>query len=308
MTKKIVSLLLCALLCACCLPAMAEGGVTLTDMAGREVTLDAPATRIVVLMPSDCEILYAIGAGETVVGRGEYCNYPEAVFALPVVNSGSETNLEEILALAPQVVVMTKMAQSEEQVAALENAGVRVLVTDAQTIADTYDCIRLLGELTGKEAEAEAVIADMQTRLATVAEKAENTGKTIYFETTPLEYGWGLWSAGKGTFMDEIATICGLTNIFAEVEGWPMVSEEEVIAANPDYIATIDSYGMNGLDPIGVITSREAWQGMDAVVNGNVFMADNDMFTRPAPRLADAAEALYEFVYGAEEEAEEPAA
>jgi len=307
MTKKIVSLLLCALLCAACLPVLADDALTLTDMAGREVKLDAPADRIVVLMPSDCEILFAIDAGSAVVGRGEYCNYPETVNDIPVVNSGAETNLEEILALQPQVVVMTKMAQTEEQIAALENAGVRVFVTDAQTIADTYDCIALLGRLTGKTAEAEDVIADMQTRLAAVAAKAENTGKTIYFETTPLEYGWGLWSAGKGTFMDEIAQLCGLTNIFAEVEGWPMVSEEDVIAANPDYIATIDSTGMNGKSPVEVITSREAWKDIAAVQNGDVFMADNDQFTRPAPRLADAAEALYEFVYGAEE-AEVPAA
>lgn len=307
MTKKFVSLLLCALLCAACLPAMADDALTVVDMAGREVKLDAPATRIVVLMPSDCEILYAIGAGETVVGRGEYCNYPAEVNDVPVVKSGMELNLEEVLALAPQAVVMTKMAQSEEQVNALENAGVRVFVTDAQTISDTYDCIQLLGVLAGKEAEAAAVVADMQARLNAIAEKAQNTGKTIYFETTPLEYGWGLWSAGKGTFMDEIAQLCGLTNIFADVEGWPMVSEEDVIAANPDYIATIDSYGMNGMNPIEVITSREAWKGITAVVNGEVFMADNDQFTRPAPRLADAAEALYEFVYGAEEAAE-PAA
>ena len=307
MTRKIAALLLCMMLCTACLPVLADDALTLVDMTGREVALDAPATRVVVLMPSDCEILYAIGAGDTVVGRGEYCNYPEEVNDVPVVKSGTELNLEEVLALQPQVIVMTKMAQSEDQVNALENAGVRVFVTDAQTISDTYDCIRLLGALTGRDAEAAAVADEMQARLDAVAQKAVDTGKTIYFETTPLEYGWGLWSAGKGTFMDEIAQICGLTNIFADVDGWPMVSEEQVIAADPDYIATIDSFGMNGLGPVEVITSREAWQGIKAVVNGSVFLADNDQFTRPAPRLADAAEALYQFVYGAED-AEEPAA
>lgn len=301
MTKKIVALFLCVALCLCCLPVLADEALTVTDMTGREVRLDGPAARIVVLMPSDCEILYAIGAGETVVGRGTYCNYPAEVESVPVVNSGDSMNLEEILALQPQVVVMTKMAQTEEQVASLENAGVRVFITNAQTISDTYDCIALLGRLTGREEAAAQVSADMKARLDAIAEKAVNTGKTVYFETTPLEYGWGLWSAGKGTFMDEIAAICGLNNIFAEVEGWPMVSEEEVIAANPDYIATIDSYGMNGLNPIEVITSRAAWQEIEAVKNGNVFMADNDQFTRPSPRLADAAEALYEFICGAEE-------
>ena len=304
MTRKLTALLLAALMLLAAIPATAETAVTLTDMAGREVKLDAPASRIVVLMPSDCEILYAIGAGDAVVGRGEYCNYPAEAEALPVVNSGMETNLEEILALEPQVVVMTKMAQTAEHVDALENAGVRVFVTDAQTIADTYDCISLLGKLTGKTAEAEAVIADMQERIAAVAAKAENTGKTVYFETTPMEFGWGLYSAGMGNFMDEIGAICGLNNIFGNVEyAWPVVSEEDVIAADPDYIVTIDSNGMGDVDAAQVILAREGWKDMQAVVNGNVFIVGNDEFSRPGPRLADAAEALYALIYGAAEAA-----
>ena len=172
MKKKLLSLLLAAVMALAVLPALAEAdALTLTDMLGRTVTLAGPATRVVVLMPSDCEILYAIGAGDAVVGRGTYCNYPAEVADIPEVNSGNETNLEQILALEPQVVVMTKMAQTEEQVAALENAGVAVLITDAQSIADTYDCITLLGALTGKTEGAAAVIADMQARLAAVAER-----------------------------------------------------------------------------------------------------------------------------------------
>ena len=308
MKKKLLSLLLAAVMALAVLPALAEAdALTLTDMLGRTVTLAGPATRVVVLMPSDCEILYAIGAGDAVVGRGTYCNYPAEAADIPEVNSGNETNLEQILALEPQVVVMTKMAQTEEQVAALENAGVAVLITDAQSIADTYDCITLLGALTGKTEGAAAVIADMQARLAAVAEQAQAAGKTVYFETTPLEYGWGLWSAGSGTFMDEIGQLCGLTNIFADQEGWPMVSEEEVIAADPDYIVTIEMYYGEGPTPVEVIASREGWKGMQAIRNGAIFNADNDQITRPGPRLADAAEALLQFVLDLDA-AQEPAA
>ena len=88
-------------------------GVTVTDMTGREITLDAPATRVVALSASDCEIIYALGAGELLVGRGEYCDYPAEVLEVPAVQSGAETNIEQIIALEPQVLFMTKMAQTE---------------------------------------------------------------------------------------------------------------------------------------------------------------------------------------------------
>lgn len=301
MSRKLVSLLLCLVLCLCALPVLAEDGVTVTDMKGREITLDAPAARIVALSPSDCEILYALGAEDTLVGRGQYCDYPEAVLEIPAVNSGAETNLEQILALNPQVVVMTAMAQTTEQVEALEKAGVKVVVSDAQDIAGTYEAIALLGKLVGKEAEADALITQMKDAFAAIAEKAENTGKTVYFEVSPLEYG--LWTAGKNTFMDELATICGLENAFADVEGWQGVSQEQVLARDPDYIVTISMYFGEGPTPVEEILGRKGWEGLKAVKNQQVFNADSNAMSRPAPRLVDAAQALFDFVYGVAEEA-----
>lgn len=301
MSRKLVSLLLCLVLCLCALPVLAEDGVTVTDMKGREITLDAPAARIVALSPSDCEIFYALGAEDTLVGRGQYCDYPEAVLEIPAVNSGAETNLEQILALNPQVVVMTAMAQTTEQVEALEKAGVKVVVSDAQDIAGTYEAIALLGKLVGKEAEADALITQMKDAFAAIAEKAENTGKTVYFEVSPLEYG--LWTAGKNTFMDELATICGLENAFADVEGWQGVSQEQVLARDPDYIVTISMYFGEGPTPVEEILGRKGWEGLKAVKNQQVFNADSNAMSRPAPRLVDAAQALFDFVYGAAEEA-----
>ena len=302
MTRKLVSLFLCAVLVCAAIPALADT-VTVTDMMGREVSLEGPADRIVVMMPSDCEILFDIGAGDKVVGCGTYCNYPDIVSTIPEVNSGGETDLEQIAALQPQVVVMTKMAHSPELVETLESLGIAVIVTDAQTIAQTYDCIALLGEVTGQQDEAAAVIGFMKERFAAVETKAKDTGMTVYFETTPLEYGYGLWSAGPGNFMDEIGTLCGLKNIFGDADSpWPMVSEEAVIAANPDVIITIDSNGMGDLNAAQVITSREGWQDLDAVKNGRVFVVGNDEFSRPGPRLANAAEALMELIESLAEE------
>ena len=303
MSKKLVSLFLCLLMLCACLPAVAEDGITVTDMMGREVTLAGPAERIVVVMPSDCEILYAIGAGPAVVGRGTYCNYPEEAAAVPEIQSGGEFNVEQVIGMEPDVVIMTKMAHDPAVVEQLEQNNIPVIVTDAQTLEDTYDCIALLGTVTGKTAEAEAVAADMKARIDAVAAKVEASGKTVYFETTPLEYGYGLWSAAKGNFMDEIGTICGLTNIFNDLEeAWPMVNEEDVIQKNPDYIITIDSSGMGDLDAAAVITARESWQGITAVKDGNVLIVGNDAFTRPGPRLADAVETLYGLIYGEAEE------
>lgn len=305
MTKKLVSLFLALVMAFSLTAAFAEStAVTVTDMAGREITLDAPATKVVALTASDCEILAALGAEDTLVGRGEYCDYPESVLEVPAVQSGADTNLEQIIALEPQVVVMAKMAQTEEQVAALEKAGIRVVVSDAQDIEGVYTAIRLIGALVGRNDEAEAMVADMQSAFADIAAKSENTGKTVYFEVSPLQ--WGLWTAGKGTFMDELATMCGLTNAFADVEGWVEISEEQVLERDPDYIVTISMYYGEGPTPVEEIKSRAGWDALKAVQNDAIFNADSNEVSRPGPRLKDAAEALYTFVTG--EEALTPAA
>lgn len=305
MTKKLVSLFLALVMAFSLTAAFAEStAVTVTDMAGREITLDAPATKVVALTASDCEILAALGAEDTLVGRGEYCDYPESILEVPAVQSGADTNLEQIIALEPQVVVMAKMAQTEEQVAALEAAGIRVVVSDAQDIEGVYTAIRLIGALVGRNDEAEAMVADMQSAFADIAAKSENTGKTVYFEVSPLQ--WGLWTAGKGTFMDELATMCGLTNAFADVEGWVEISEEQVLERDPDYIVTISMYYGEGPTPVEEIKSRAGWDALKAVQNDAIFNADSNEVSRPGPRLKDAAEALYTFVTG--EEALTPAA
>ncbi len=302
MFRKLLSLALCLCMALTLTSAVAEGtSFTVTDMTGREVELAAPAQRIVALTPSDCEILYAIGAGDLLVGRGTYCDYPAEVSELPVVASGADTNVEQILALEPDVLIMSTMAQTEEQVAALEAAGVRVIVSDAQDIAGVYDAIILIGEVCGKTAEADALVADMKAGFEDIAAKAENSGKTVYFEVSPLQYG--LWTAGKGTFMDELATLCGLTNAFADVEGWSGISEEQVLERDPDYIVTITMYYGEGPTPVEEIASRTGWENLKAVQNGNIYNADSNAVSRPGPRLVDAAWELYDFVYGVEDAA-----
>ena len=268
--------------------------LTVTDMHGRTVEIAEPVSRVVALNPADCEILYALGCGELLVGRGEYCDYPAEVMDIPSVQTGYETNVEQIIALAPQLLIMNDMAQTTEQVQALESAGIAVLVSDTTDIADAYEVIRMIGSAVSREAEAEAVIADMLARFDAVAAASSDTGKTVYFEISPLEYG--LWTAGQGTFMDEIASICGLTNAFADVQGWSEVSEEQVIARAPDYIVTTTVSYDPEVTAEQEIMARAGWQDVPAVRDAAVFCADNSAITRPGPRLADAAEALMAMV------------
>lgn len=302
-TRKYLSLMLALLMMLGMTAALAE---PVTDMADREVTLKEPAKRVVALTAGDVEILYAIGAGDTLVGRGEYCNYPAEVLEVPSVQSGMETNLEQIIALKPDLVIMAKMAQPKEQADALVEAGIPVAVTDAADIAGTYKAIELIGTLTGKQEQAAAVVADMQIRFDALREKVAGAQaeQTVYFEVSPLQYG--LWTAGQNTFMQEIAQVLGLKNAFEDVSGWAEVSQEQVLARDPDYIVTVAMYFGEGPTPEEEIVARAGWDKLKAVQNNHVILLDSDEISRPGPRLIDAAEHLYEMVYG--EQQVQPAA
>ena len=188
MSKKIVSLFLILLMVFSMIPAMTESAtIAVADMFGREVTIEGPVTRISAMEPSDCEMLYALGCEDALVGCGMYCDYPASVMELPAVQSGSNTNLEEILVPNPQIVVRGGMDHTAEQVELLEQNSICVIGTDANSIEEVYENINLLGTVMGKEAEAESVVAEMQKTFGEVAVKSEKSKKTIYFEVMPLE-------------------------------------------------------------------------------------------------------------------------
>lgn len=275
----------------------AGGPITVVDMNGREITLEEPATRVVALTAADCEILYALGAGDTLVGRGEYCDWPAEVLDVPSVESGANTNVEQIIALKPQVLLMSAMAQTDEQIAALENAGIQVVISYAQDIDGVYQAIEMIGTLMDKNEEAAAMVADMKNTFAQIQENTKGDGtETIYFEVSPLEFG--LWAAGSDTFMDEIAQMLGLTNAFADVSGWAEISEEQVIQRAPDYIVTVAMYYGEGMTPVEEISARTGWENIPAVKNEKILNLQNNELSRPGPRLKDGAQMLYDFVTG----------
>ncbi|MDR1185176.1 MAG: ABC transporter substrate-binding protein [Coriobacteriales bacterium] len=271
-----------------------DTAVTVTDMTGRTVMLDKPAEKVIVLTASACEIVYAIDAGSTVVGRGEYCDWPAEVLAVPALQSGTETNIEQIIALSPDLVLMATMDQTLEQIQQIENTGIAVYVSNANDIAGTYESILQIGTLMGKDSEAQAVVDNMKATFDELS--SQKVTGTVYFEVSPLEYG--LWTAGNNTFMNEIAGLIGLENIFADVEGWAEISEEQVLERNPDYIVTIAMYFGEGPTPEAEIAARPSWQSITAVQNGNILNLANNELSRPGPRLADGAQELYDFVKG----------
>lgn len=293
MFKKWLSLLM-AVVMLTAVSAFAE--VKVTDVNGTEWVFDKPIERVVVLMPSDAEILYELGAGDLIVGRGKYVDYPEAVQQIEALETGKNLNLEQIVALKPDVVIMGMMGHTEEQVKALNDAGLKTVISHSQTIEDVYACINMLGGLVSKQEEAVALVDGMKAAFAAVVEKVGGRkAGTVYFEVSPLQYG--LYTAGKGTFMNEMAELLGLTNVFGDLEGWKSVSEEQVIALNPDFIVTTTMYMGEGPKPEEEVMGREGWKDVTAIKEGRVLNADNNEITRPGPRLVKAIEQLYTFAY-----------
>lgn len=278
-----------------------DSSIPVTDMAGETVLLKQIPHRILALSPSDCEILYAIGAGEQIIGRGSDCDWPKEILELPEVVSGTNMNLEQVIAMNPDVVLMSRVTQTQAQKEALEAAGITVIYSDAhdnnETLEGVYRAMAMLGTVTGREAEAEALIADTRDLFAKLkASIPEGSKKTVYFEVSPLEYG--LWTAGPGTFMHEICQMLGVENIFSDLEGWCEVSEEQVLARNPDYIVSVTMFYGDGPSPEEEICSRTGWDSISAVKNGAVMNFGNNELTRPGPRLAEGAQMLFDFFYG----------
>ena len=152
------------------------------------------------------------------------------------------------------------------------------------------------GVLKAVEENADKLINNMKTTFSDIKQNSSGDGsKTIYFEVSPLQYG--LWAGGKGTFMDEIASMLGLTNIFADVNGWGSISEEQVLQRNPDYIITVSMYFGEGPTPTEEILARPGWEKVTAVKNKAILNLQNNELSRPTNRLADGAKMMYEFIY-----------
>jgi iron complex transport system substrate-binding protein len=276
--------------------------ITLVDRMGNVVTFTEPPERIVSLAPSNTEIVFAIGAGDNVVGITDYCNYPYDFAAW--IDAGNMTSIgsywspsvEPIVALEPDLVLAT--SASLDAANSLKNLGYAVLIIEGETIDDVLQDILMVGRATYKNAEASALVIEMRARMDAVA--TQLMGAT----TTPKVYHevWGdpLMSVGPGTFIDELMTLAGGTNIFNDATtSWPTISSEAVIEKNPDVMFFPDMYmGVgNFYETIETVASRPGWDTITAVQNDALYEIDADIISRNGPRLVDALETLAKMVH-----------
>ncbi|MET3504524.1 ABC transporter substrate-binding protein [Halalkalibacter oceani] len=271
---------------------------TIIDALENEVVLEEQPERIVSLVPSITETIFALGKGETVVGRTEWDNYPEEVLEVESVGD-MNFDVEKVIALGPDLVLShaSNAHSSEEGLNQLRNAGIPVVVVyDAASIDMVYETIRMIGEAVDAGEEAETVIADMQAKFAEVEEKAstiaEEERRKVWVEVSPAPE---LYTTGKGTFLDEMLTVVNAINAAGEQEGWIPYTEEEAVAFQPDVIVT--TYGYYVDNAAEQIKERPAWQDVPAVVNDRIYDLVSDEVTRSGPRLAEGVEGLAKAVY-----------
>ena len=270
--------------------------LTFTDGLGREVKLEAPAQRIVSLAPSNTEILFAIGAGSQVVGRDNLSDYPEAASAATDIGSAFEAlNTELIVSLKPDLVLAAEI-NTADQVKALEDLGLTVYyLKNPTTLEELYTNLEVIAQLTGHEADAAQLIDELKARVAAVDEKVTTATEqpTVFYEldaTDPAKP----YTVGKGAFITLLIERAGGKNIAGDLDAYPQLSLEQVVAADPDFIILGDS--AYGITPESV-AARPGWSGLSAVTNNQVVPFDDNLVSRPGPRLVDGLEALAKLLH-----------
>lgn len=273
--------------------------LTFVDGLGRTVTLTSTAQRIVSLAPSNTEILFAIGAGAQVVGRDEFSDYPAEAAALPAVGgSFGGYNLEQIVALEPDLVLAAEI-NTPEQVKALEDLGLTVYyLKNPATLEEMFATLTMVARFTGHEAEAEALVQALQARVQTVDKKlASVTEKPVVFYEIDATDPNKPFSAGPGTFIDLLITRAGginLTSVAGITDAYPQVGLEQIVSVDPQVILLGDA--MWGVT-VESVAARPGWDGLTAVKEGRVLPFDDNLVSRPGPRLVDGLEALAKLLH-----------
>ena len=269
--------------------------IQVTDDHGRTVSIAEIPQRIVSLAPSATEILFALGLGDKVVGVTDYCDYPpellDKINATEIQRVGSYFpgfNLETIVALEPDVAFAIG-ATVPDYVNDLEGLGIATVALNAKDIDGIFHDIELVGEVTGKDAEAEALTADLEEQIDEIVDTVANASIPSIFYGSDVSDPSALWTAGNGTFIDAFITMAGGENIAGGVEGWTTFSLEVLIDYNPDIIVLGGAlWGVSAEEVAG----RAGWQDLDAVKSGYIFAIDDTLLVRPGPRIADGLELL----------------
>jgi len=261
--------------------------LTVKDFAGREVSIESEPMHIVSLAPSITETLYFIEALDKVVGITKWDNYPNNVQEGRIIVGDMEPNIEIIASLKPDLIIGLKYHL--KYIDQLEKIA-PVLIVEPQSVEEIYEAVELLGNVTNKEDQAQKAIMEMEEKINNIQEKVKNKEKprVLYI------VWWNpLITAGNGTFIGELITLGGGENIFADTQGWPQVSVEEVIARNPEIII---------LPPSAGITANELCDSplanTDAVKNGRVYtLSSDDIVARQSPRVVEGLEEIARFLH-----------
>jgi len=255
-----------------------EGQLRAVDDARDTVRLQAPARRIVSLIPAATELLFAIGAGPSVVGRTQYCDYPAAAQAVANLGDGIKPSIEAVLAQRPDLVVLYNSGQNAAVAGRLRELGIPHLRINTDALGDVPRVSRLLGLLTGHSREADSVIAVFDTALA----HATNTPTARRPKVLLLVWEQPPMTIGRGSFLSELIERAGGENLFADVTtSSGVVSIEAVAARNPDLIlATTEG-------PAAFAT-RPEWQVVPAVKRRRFLRVSGSEFNRPSPRAPSA--------------------
>lgn len=272
--------------------------VTITDASGDKVSIKEKPKKIISLIPSNTEIAFELGLGKNIIGVSDNDNYPEETKNIEKVG-GTEINTEKIISLAPDLVLAhaSNAHNGSAGIKQLKDAGITVLVVnDAQSFAQVYDSIKMIGEATGESEASKALVEDMQAKIADIQEKAKSVTakerKKVLVEVSPAP---DIYSPGKNTFMDEMLHMINADNVAGKLDGWVKIDEEAMIAANPDVIIT--TYGYYVKDASSQVLKRSGWEDVSAIKNKNVYDVDTDIVSRSGPRLAEGVEELAKAIY-----------
>ncbi|PYP28254.1 MAG: hypothetical protein DMD55_05960 [Gemmatimonadetes bacterium] len=268
-------------------PATSPGGVAVTDDAGRRVTLSAPARRIVSLSPAVTELLFALGAGDWVVGRTTWCDYPPAARAVPSVGDGLNPNLEAVAARRPDLVILYRSALNETAAQQLARLGIAAAVVRQDRLEDLARAAGLVATLTGRGAAGASLARGIDSLLHAPAPPAPAAARRrvafVVWDNPPMVIG-------GGSYLDELATLAGTENVFHDIPAASAtVSLETIAARDPDVIAVLAD---SGAPAVPAWAARREWQVVRAVRERRFAVLGGSLFARPSPRAPQAVAAL----------------
>lgn len=284
-------------------PAAAPGtavkqSIELVDGLGRIVVLDAPAQRVVSLAPSNTEILFAIGAGDQVVGRDDFSDYPNQAQDLPTIGgSFGDYNLEAIVDLDPDLVLASELNTSE-QVKAFEDLGLKVyLLSNPEELEGMYQNLLTVAQLTGHDQETAELVDSLKARVAAVDERLASVSERplVFYEIDSTDPN-APYTAGAGTFINRLIERAKGENLGLVMDvPYGQISLEELVVQNPDIILLGDSVW--GGVTVEDVQQRSGWQDLSAVSGGRVYPFDDNLVSRPGPRLVDGLETLADLLH-----------